>query len=490
MAFPENFLWGTSISAEQAEGAWNEGGKSPVQVDYAASGSTKARRKVLYVNADGSRGEMGTFGHLPEGAHYELFNDVHYANHVASDFYHHWKEDIHLFAEMGFTTFNTSIAWSRIFPYGIEGGINKEGVEFYRNVFVEARKLGMDPLITLYKYDEPVCLETKYGGWSNRSMIDEFVEFARVCFTEYDGLIDKWMTFNEINVLLAIKTIRPDGVDLQLRYEELHNQMVAAARVTKLAHELNKKNKVGCMICGLCSYPLTPDPEDVMATYKMFQEIFCYCADTMVRGHYPSYAPRMWRDDKVAIDISKEDKKELFEGKADFLGFSYYMSNCITTHKDRSVKSDGNVFMGNINPYLKASDWGWQIDPTGLKYFLHFIYDRYQIPLFVAENGIGAYDAVEIQNGKEVIHDQYRIDYFRRHIKAMKEAVEEGVDLFGYTTWGGLDLVSAASGQLDKRYGMIYVDINDKGEGDLHRTRKDSFYWYKKVIESNGEDLD
>jgi Beta-glucosidase/6-phospho-beta-glucosidase/beta-galactosidase len=487
MGFPKNFLWGTSISAEQAEGGWNEDGKSPVQADYGAAGTTTENRKIWYQNADGTRGSMAQFSHLPAGAKYQLFDDIHYPNHEAADFYHHWKEDLALFAEMGFTTFNTTIAWSRIYPHGTEGGVNQEGVEFYRQVFTEARRLGMDPVITLYKYDEPVYFEETYGGWMNRKMIDEFVAFAQTCFTEYKGLINKWLTFNEINILRLFIGLPGMRADIKDRFIELHNQMVAAARCVKAAHEIDPENKVGCMIAGICSYPLTSDPEDVMFNYSSFQDKFCYCADTMMRGVYPSFAQKIWQKFHVDMHVSKEDEKDLKEGCSDFLAFSYYMSTCMTTHDENGDQIGANGVNGTLNPYLKASDWGWPIDPTGFRYFLNVLYDRYQKPLFDVENGLGAYDHVEADGS---IHDDYRINYHREHIKAMKLALEDGVDLRGYTTWGGLDLVSFTSGQMDKRYGMIYVDMDDQGNGSLKRTKKDSFYWYQKCIKSNGEDLD
>ena len=491
MAFSKNMLWGTSISAAQAEGGWNEGGRAPVQVDYANVGSASSSgRKLIYKNKDGSKGELtgayAMFPHLPAAGEYQIFDDVYYSNHNASDFYHHYKEDIALMGEMGFSTFNTTISWARIFPNGVEGGINKEGVEFYRDVFTELRKYNIDPVITLYKYDEPVYFELKYGGWSKRAMIDEFLEFAKVCFTEYKDLVNKWMVFNEINVLLLFKNLPHTKEEAQERFEELHNQIVCSAKTTILAKQINPENKVGCMIAGLCTYALTPDPVDVFDNYKYFQDIFCYSADTIIRGKYPSFAKRLLKEEGVVLNITKEDEEVIAQGTADFLGFSYYMSQCRTTHED-GVATKGNIFTGYENPYLKKSEWGWQIDPVGFKYFMHYLYDRYQVPLLVIENGLGAKDKVE-EDG--LIHDDYRIDYLRAHISCMKEAVEEGVDLMGYTTWGGLDLVSASTGQIEKRYGMIYVDMDDEGNGTFDRKRKDSFYWYKKCIESNGEDLD
>lgn len=491
MALKEDFLWGTSISAAQAEGGWDEDGKSPVQVDYANVGSASSSgRQLIYKKADGTKGRLtgayAMFPHLPESGEYASFGDVYYSNRKASDFYHHYKEDIALMAEMGFTTFNTTISWARIFPYGVHGGINQKGVEFYRDVFTELKKHGIDPVITLYKYDEPVWFEETYGGWSNRAMIGEFLEFAKVCFSEYKDLVNKWMTFNEINVLMLFKNLPHSQEEAGRRFQELHNQLVASARTVQLAHEINPDNKVGCMICGMCTYPLTPDPEDVMDNYKYFQDIFVYSADVMIRGKYPYFAKRLWKEEGVKLEITEQDLTDLKNGTVEFLGFSYYMSQCRTTHTD-GVAVKGNVFTGFENPYLRKSEWGWQIDPLGLKYFMHFIYDRYNIPLLIIENGLGAIDKVE-ENGQ--IHDGYRIDYLREHIAMMKEAVEEGVDLMGYTTWGGIDLVSASTGQIEKRYGMIYVDANDKGEGTYKRIRKDSFFWYQKVIKSNGEDLD
>ena len=484
MSFPDKFLWGGSISAAQAEGGWDEGGKSPVQVDFGDAGTTKDRRYIHYLNADGTRGKMRQFDHLPKGAKYALFDDVKYTNHIAIDFYHRYKEDIALFAEMGFTTFNTTVSWARIFPHGVEGGVNQEGVEFYRDVFKECRKYGMDPVITLYKYDEPVYLEETYGGWTNREMIHQFVEFAKVCFTEYKDLVDKWLTFNEINILLHF-----DGQDgKQVAFTELHNQMVASAQAVKAAHEIDENISVGCMIAGFCVYPYTCDPDDVIYAYKEFQNKFGYCADTMIRGYYPSYAKRIWAENNVQLEISDADRQDLMEGKADFLAYSYYMSNVVTTHENEGESlGAAGASVDLKNPYLKASDWGWQIDPVGYEYFLHFLYDRYQVPIFDVENGLGAHDKVE-EDGS--IHDDYRINYLRSHIQSLMKARNEGVDIFGYTTWGPIDLVSFTTGQMDKRYGFIYVDMNDDGVGDLDRIKKDSFYWYKKVIASDGQDLD
>ena len=482
MAITSKFLWGGSISAAQIEGGWNEGGKSPVQIDYAAPAQGTEPRLIHFRNADGTRGTMRQFEHLPEGARYELFDDVSYTNHEASDFYHHWEEDIRLLGEMGFTTFNTTVSWARVYPHGVQGGVNREGVEFYRKVFTLARELGMDPVITLYKYDEPVWMEETYGGWTNRAMIDEFVTFAKTCFTEYKGLVDKWLTFNEINVIIQL----PESY----RLTELHNQMVAAARVTKAAHEIVPGSKVGCMVAGMCAYPYTCDPADVLATYQEFQHGFGYCADTMVFGAYPRYARRVQRAHGCELDVSARDAKDLLEGKADFLAFSYYASMAMTTHADDLEMTSGNLIGGVKNPYVVESEWGWPMDPTGFRYLLNFLADRYRVPLLDVENGLGAKDELVVEDGVERVHDPYRIDYLRAHIENLRTAVEEdGVDIFGYTTWGPIDLVAASTGQMSKRYGLIYVDMDDEGNGDCHRVRKDSFWWYQKVCRSNGADL-
>ncbi len=485
MAFPKNFLWGTSISAAQVEGGWDEGGRSPVQIDYAGPDAGIGLRPIYYRAADGSRGVMTQFQRLPEGASYELFDDISYTNHEASDFYHRWREDLDLFAEMGFTTFNTTVSWARIYPHGVAGGVNQEGVAFYRQVFSYARELGMDPVITLYKYDEPTYIELTYGGWENPAVIDEFVTFATTCFSEYRGLVDKWLTFNEINIIMMFYP--EDGT----RVAEVHNQMVASAKSVLAAHEIDPAIKVGCMIAGQCSYPYTCDPADALANEQAMQERFFYCGDTMVRGRYPSWAPRVWAQHNAGdFSVSDEDARILAEGTVDFMAFSYYSSSIVTTHELNADEVAGNLSTSVKNPYLKASEWGWQMDATGFRYFLNRMNDRYDVPLFDVENGLGAIDELVVEDGVERVHDPYRIDYLRDHIRALKAAIEEdGVDIFGYTTWGGLDLVAFTTGQMRKRYGFIYVDRDDDGSGDLHRARKDSFFWYQRVIASNGEDL-
>lgn len=486
MTFPKGFLWGGGTSAAQYEGAWNEGGKSPVAVDFGDVAAGNFHRKTTYIDKNGKLAHGSTFEVIPEGSHYAIMDDVYYSNHLATDFYHRYKEDIALFAEMGFKTLNLSISWARIYPYGVENGVNQEGVDFYHHVFAECKKNNIEPLVTLYKYDMPVYFDEKYQGWNNRKMIDEFTAFAKVCFEEYKDSVTHWITFNEINVLIMVMDMLEDTSTAQSCFTQLHHQMLASAKVVKLAHEINPENKVACMICSQAKYPYTCDPKDIIKTQSDDRKILYYCGDTMVRGKYPYFAQDIWNQFGVKLDITKEDQAVLLEGKVDFIAFSYYSSGCGTTHDD-GEKGAGNVTFGTKNPYLKESDWGWAMDPDGIKYIMHELYGRYQVPLFVVENGLGALDTL---TPDRKIHDDYRIAYLRDHIEKMREAIEEGVDVRGYTTWGCIDLVAASTGQLSKRYGFIYVDIDDKGEGTLDRYKKDSFDWYKKVIASNGEDLD
>ena len=490
MKFPKDFLWGGDISANQAEGAWNEGGKSPNMTDYQLGGSVNTPRMATYIMPDGTYGKTPAFIeeiNLPKGAKLSCIPNEFYPNHKATDFYHHYKEDIAMFAEMGFKALNLTLSWARILPNGVKGGINKEGVDFYRNVFKECKKYGIEPLVHLYKYDMPAFYITDLGGWKNRELISEFEELAKIAFKEYDGLVTYWSTFNEINIAqFAAMQYKGNSQKMTEVYKGLHNQLVASARVIKYAHANYPKLKIGCMLAGMFSHAYTCDPKDEIANQKQMQDYFYFCGDVFVRGYYPSYTKRLFKELGVTLEISQEDKRILNEGKVDFFEFSYYFTNVVTTHKTELEMINGNQTKGLHNPYLKVSDWGWAIDPEGLKFFMHEMYDRYQIPMFNCENGLGAYDVLESDGS---VHDPYRIEYHRAHVKAMGEAIEEGVNLIGYTTWGCLDLVSAGTGEIRKRYGFIYVDVDDKGNGTYKRYKKDSFYWYQKCIESNGEML-
>ena len=474
--FRDDFLWGGAVAAHQCEGAWQEGGKgiSCTDVETAGDNVTGAPRRL-------------TDGVLP---------GEDYPNHVGVDFYHHYKEDIALLAEMGFKAFRTSIAWTRIFPRGDEETPNEEGLKFYDDVFDELLKYGIEPVITLSHFELPWALAKEYGGFRNRKAIDMFVKFAKVCFERYQHKVKYWMTFNEINnqadptqhnLIQEGAVLLKEGDDAEyLMYLSAHHELVASALAVKAAHEINPDFMIGLMIAGNMTYPYTCNPKDVRAAQSAMQMANWFCGDVQVRGHYPHYAKRYFKDNNITVRTEPEDFEILKEGTVDFYSFSYYMSATATVDPD-VLKTNGNMFSGVGNPYLKSSEWGWQIDPEGLRIYLNEVYGRYEIPLMIVENGLGAND-VRSEDGK--FHDDYRINYLRDHIKAMEEAIEDGVDLMGYTMWGCTDLVSASTGEMKKRYGFVYVDRDNDGNGDFHRERKDSFYWYKKVIETNGEDLD
>ncbi len=483
MSLKDNFLWGGSVSAAQCEGAWNEDGKSAVEPDFLNISQDGSLRKAYYKNADGRLKQMEMMSTLPQGSKYVLQNGVYYTNHLGIDAYHRYKEDIALFAEMGFKALNISISWARIYPHGIKGGVNKKGVEFYKKVLKECKKYHIEPICSLYKYDMPAFFNEE-GGWINTKLIDEFISFVKVCFENYTNLVKYWVTFNEINILM----LHADTNDCTMEeiFKQIHNQFIASAKAVQLAHKINQNYLVGCMVGGaIANYPYTCDPNDVLATQEKVRNDFWFFSDVQIRGEYPYYTQALLKKYDVKLSISDEDKKILKKGKCDFLAFSYYSSSVTTTHDVKEYMS-GNLTMSINNPYVEKSEWGWSMDPCGLKYTLHELYGRYNVPLMIIENGLGAKDTVEDDGS---IHDDYRIDYLRKHIMLMKEAVDEGVDLMGYLTWGCIDLVAASTGQMSKRYGFIYVDLDDDGNGTLSRSKKDSFYWYSKVIDSNGEIL-
>ncbi len=477
MPFKKDFLWGGAVAANQCEGAWNVDGKGTSCADICTGGTHTRPKRITPVL------EEGTF----------------YPSHEAIDFYHHYKEDIALFAEMGFKVFRFSVNWTRIFPTGEEKEPNEKGLEFYDRVIDECRKYQIEPLITLSHYEVPFALTQKYNGWASRELIDLFIRYCEVLFRRYKEKVKYWLTFNEINSATGkfggflSQGILNEGtkdfmhqVDIpQLRFQGLHHQFVASAKAVKLAHEIDPEYRVGCMQLFATMYPLTCNPKDVLACQEFNQVKNWFCGDIQVRGRYPGYILRYFKEQGMKIEMQEGDAETLREGCVDFYTISYYMSGCISAEPGKKA-AEGNLIGGVENPYLKSSDWGWQIDPEGLRYTLNEIYDRYQIPVMVVENGLGAFDKKE-EDGS--IQDDYRIDYLRRHIEEMREAVEDGVDLMGYTPWGCIDLVSASTGEMAKRYGFIYVEKYDDGTGDLSRRKKKSFDWYKKVIESNGEIL-
>jgi 6-phospho-beta-glucosidase len=478
-ALRKDFLWGGATAANQYEGAWDLDGKGPSISDMCTNGSHTTPKRVTPTFEEGTL----------------------YPSREATDFYHHYKEDIALAAEMGFKVFRMSINWSRIFPTGMEKEPNEAGLAFYDKVFDELNKYGIEPLVTISHYEIPYGLVETYNGWYGREVIDCFVRYCEVIFERYQNKVKYWLTFNEINsgtmpmgAVLSLGTVKgfcgpinqvPD--EKQIRYQGLHHQFVASAKVVKLAHEKYPQFKMGNMTLFATSYPYTCNPDDVLLNQQNMRKMNWFTSDIQVRGYYPSYSKRFFEENGIVIRKEPGDDEILREGTVDFFTFSYYMSVCQSADPEVNAKVGGNLVGGVSNPYLKASDWGWQIDPKGLRYTLNEIYDRYQIPLMVVENGLGAYDKLE-EDG--TIHDSYRIDYLKQHIEQMKEAAKDGVDLMGYTPWGWIDVVSASTGEMAKRYGFVYVNKYDDGTGDLGRRKKDSFFWYKKVIESNGESLE
>ncbi len=474
MSFPKNFLWGGAVAAHQLEGAWDEDGRGPSICDVLTAGSRECPRRIT----DG------------------VLEGESYPNHTGIDFYHTYKEDIALLAEMGFKCFRTSISWSRIFPNGDETEPNEKGLEFYDNLFDELLKYNIQPVVTLSHFEMPYHLAKKYGGWVNRSLIDFFVRYSTTVMERYKDKVKYWMTFNEINnqmnIVHDLSGWTNSGVIFskmenpqKALFQAVHNELVAAAFVVKKGHEINPDFQIGCMEAFVPIYPYSCNPEDIMLAHNQMHDRYLF-TDVQCRGHYPAYIKKQWEREDCAPEMHPEDEKILSEGTVDYIGFSYYMSNAVKadSYDAKAVTYGGNPH--NVkNTYVKASDWGWQIDPVGLRYSLSSLYERYEKPLFVVENGFGAIDVLEED---KTCDDSYRIEYLKAHIEQMEKAInEDGVDLIGYTPWGCIDVVSFTTGELRKRYGFIYVDINDDGSGTKNRYKKKSFEWYKTVIASNGD---
>lgn len=494
--FPKDFLWGGATAANQYEGAWNEDGKGMNTADTMMGGTATTPRKVSYKMPDGTCGWVingfnganvseGVAAHFPEGAEPCVLDGYYYPSHLATDFYHHYKEDIKLMAEMGFRCFRLSINWGRIYPNGDDEVPNEKGLEFYDAVFDECKKYNIEPLVTLSHYETPVALCVKYGGWKNRELIDIFVKYAKTCFERFKGKVKLYLTFNEINVIDMMPYFAGGLLDDsdQAKAQAAHNQFVASAKVVKLAHELDSDLKVGQMLAYMPSYPLTCAPDDMVAALKAEQETLFF-SDVQTGGAYPQYRLNQYKEKGIVLEDTPEDYELMKNYSADFLSFSCYGAVVYSSKKTEGA----GIFPGSCaNPYLKVNQWGGASDPSALRIALNRLYNRYHKPLFIVENGLGAEDKVE-EDGS--IHDPYRIDYLRENIQSMKDAVvEDGIPLMGYTSWGCIDLVSAGTGEMKKRYGYVYVDRDNEGNGTLKRTPKDSFYWYKKVIETDGEDL-
>lgn len=475
--FPDGFLWGGAFAANQVEGAYLEGGKGLSEVD-------------IFPKSDRVKGGIFSlpYGEIIENAQDK--DDKKYPKRRGIDFYHHYKEDIALFAEMGFKVLRFSISWSRIFPNGDDAKPNKEGIIFYHNVINELKKYHIEPLVTMSHFEMPLQLALKYNGWTDRRVIGFFMKYAETLFKEFATDVRYWITFNEIDATIHIPFYgagiiaeKTSNVELA-SYQALHHQFVASALVKKLAHEQYPGISIGCMVTKNLKYPSTCKPDDCMQGLKETEEDSFY-ADVMAAGYYPYSVWQIWKNKGITVEMEPGDLELLKNNTVDYVAFSYYASLVTSADGSSKEKTSANLLVGEKNPYLKQTPWGWQIDPEGLRFSLNQLYDRYRKPLFVAENGLGTFDV--FQNG--TVEDEYRIDYIRDHLKALKQAIGDGVDVFGYTYWGCIDCISGSTGEMSKRYGFIYVDQDDEGNGSLKRYPKKSFYWYKKVIASNGEVL-
>lgn len=462
--FPEHFLWGASTSAYQVEGAWDEDGKSPSIID-------------MYEHPAG----------------YADFT-------VASDHYHHFAEDIALFAKMGLKAYRFSIAWTRILPQGM-GEVNPAGVEHYRAVIAECRKYGIEPVVTMYHFDLPWCLEQQ-GGWLNRATIDAFENYARVLFTEYGSEVKYWLTINEQNTMIlhpgAIGL--PKGGQLPSRkelYQMNHHMMLAQARVMKLCHAMCPQAKIGPALNLTAMYPETCRPEDAIAAHN-WEVLRCWnFADMPVFGQYHPLAMRYLEDRGLTPEIQPDDWGTLAGAKPDFIAMNYYSTATIAASRgdasDVSARAgDQQIMLGEEgvyraaeNLYVGKTQYGWVVDPTGFRYTLRKVCERYHLPILITENGIGAPDKLETDGS---VHDPYRIEFYEKHLHAMREAITDGVDMLGYCPWAAVDVVSTHQGYA-KRYGFIYVDRDEQDLRDLRRYPKDSFYWYQKTIAENGKNL-
>ncbi len=492
MGFPKNFFWGGATAANQYEGGYLSGGKGLAVADTIQGGNnfTHTPRRISVELSDGTKTRIDMFDEVPAGAKAYVNPELYYPSHVATDFYHHWKEDIALFAEMNCKMFRLSINWTRIYPNGDDETPNEEGLQFYENIFRECQKYGIEPLVTMNHFDCPLYLANEYDGWVSRHTLEAFKKYVRTILTRYKGLVHYWLTINEINFngSFTCNGIH-DHISNQQNTEQCHwNLFVGSAYAVKLAHEIDPANKVGLMIAHGGAYPYSCDPEDVFAELKTSEERKWFYGDVQVRGYYPSWKIKYLEREGIVLDKEDGEDELLKEGVVDFYSFSYYSSQAISAHPEKYGVSEGNLTQGVPNPFLKASDWGWTIDPLGLRTELNLIWNRYQLPMMIVENGLGALDTV---NEDGSIDDDYRINYMRKHIQTMKDAIDiDGVDLIGYTPWGFIDLVSGGTGEMRKRYGFIYVNKDDDGNGDLSRSKKKSFSYMQKVYASNGENLD
>ncbi len=483
--FPKGFLWGGATAANQLEGGWREGGKGISVEDCMRQHFDQDVRDYTLQN------------HVTlEDVQTALQTDdtVNYPKRRGVDFYHHYEEDIRLLAGMGFKCFRMSIAWTRIFPLGDEEEPSEEGLKFYDRVFAECARYGIEPLVTMSHYEMPVHLALKYGGWYSRKTVDFFLRFVETICRRYRGQVKYWLTFNEIDSMIRhpftsaglLRECFPGKNFEEVVFQAMHHQFVASALATKLCHEIIPGSQVGCMLTKLTYYPYSCRPEDVKKAQDIMRSTYCY-SDTQVFGEYPRFLLNYFRKQGIRIQKEPEDDAVMKKYPVDFVSFSYYNSYCAAENGSELEKSAGNTAVGYKNPYLPESQWGWQIDPMGLRISLVDLYDRYRKPLFIVENGLGAKDVLREDH---TVEDDYRIEYMNAHLKAVLDAIDEdGVEVMGYTCWGCIDLISESTKQISKRYGLIYVDCDDYGRGTYRRYKKKSYDWYRKVIETDGESL-
>ncbi|WP_147630201.1 6-phospho-beta-glucosidase [Staphylococcus xylosus] len=469
--FPENFLWGGAIAANQTEGAWNIGGRGLSNIDLIPHGPNRQDIKLGYKTS-------------------QLSDKEYYPSHTGIDFYHHYKEDIAMLAEIGLKVFRTSISWSRIYPNGDEATPNQAGIDYYTDLFKTCKEHNISLLVTLAHFDIPMGIVDQYDGWKNRETIDLYIKFAETCFENFGAYVDYWIPFNEINVVLH-SPFSGGGLYFDknenreaLLYQAAHYMLVASAKAVESCHRISPNAQIGCMIAGGSFYPYSCNPEDVWQS-MIDERTNTFFVDVQAKGKYPYYMESLFKSKGIQIDITDHDK-EVLKQTVDFVAFSYYASRTSIADISRVEKNEGNVIVSAKNPYLKMSDWGWVVDPLGLRITMNQIYERFEKPLFVVENGLGAKDVIEADGS---IQDDYRIDYMQQHIQAMHDGIQDGVPLLGYISWGIIDLVSASTGEMSKRYGMIFVDKDDAGNGTLKRKKKKSFDWYKKVIQQNGIEI-
>ncbi len=486
--FPKNFFWGGAVAANQCEGAWLEDGKQPNITDVMVG--INAKEAGLKWNEEKQKWEMA------------LDPNKVYLSHEGVDFYHRYKEDLQYMAGMGFNCFRTSIAWGRIYPNGDEEEPNEAGLRFYDDLFDEMIRLGMEPVITLSHYETPLHLLTEYGGWANKKMIEFWKRYVTTVFTRYKGKVHYWLTFNEVNniyrrpvvsagVLSRIPVDKNDPLKVSAEdtWQAYVNLLAGNAWTVKIGHSIDSENKIGCMLTSSCvaTYPYTCDPKDAWGAYNIQRISNYYFGDPFCLGIIPGYVKRIWQEEGVSPELSETELDLIRQYTVDYFAFSYYRSG--TFSKDAENAYDTGGIKGKENPYLRAvspEPWKWPVDPEGIRYVLNVLYDRYHLPLFIVENGIGLDEGPD-ENGE--INDAFRVQYVRDHLEQVKEALKDGVEVMGYLYWGPFDIVSAGTGEMRKRYGFVYVDRFNDGTGTLERRKKNSYDWFKQVVESNGADL-